>query len=178
MINNPLPPRKDMPTRAETPQMLPVVERALQTDKTCRQFTGIPLYLFNMYMTGLKGKFLKDCKFSPHDQLCILFNMMKTNSCNTQLGTIFGGGEKLIGRVLKHMVKITFEFASRFIYWFSKEELSDNMFQTFRDSFPNTRCVIDGTEIKTQMPKSIHEAVLMWSSYKHAYTWKELVAIG
>ena len=63
---------------AEKPRMMPVVERALVNDIRCRQFLGIPLYLFNMLMTALEGQFMKRSKFSPHDQLALLFNMMKT----------------------------------------------------------------------------------------------------
>ena len=167
-----------LPPGPKKPPMLPVVERALVNDIKCRQFTGIPLYLFNLYMTGLEGQFLKRSKLSPHDQLALLFNMMKTNQSNINLGIVFGANERTIATILKHVTRIAFNFARRFLYWFSREEVDGSMFKTFKDSFPKTRCIIDGTEVKTQMPKSISEAVLMWSQYKHAYTWKELVAIG
>ena len=38
---------------AEKPRMMPVVERALRNDTRCRQFTGIPLFMFNLYMPFL-----------------------------------------------------------------------------------------------------------------------------
>ena len=167
-----------IPPGAEKPKMMPVVERALVNDIKCRQFTGLPLFMFNLYMTGLKGQFMKNSKFSPHDQLALLFNMMKTNQTNINLGLVFGANERTVASVLKHVIKIAFQFARRFLYWFSREEVDGSMFKTFKESFPKTRCIIDGTEVKTQMPKSIHEAVLLWSQYKHAYTWKELVVIG
>ena len=67
-----------LPPGAEKPKMMPVVERALVNDTRCRQFLGIPLFLFNMLMKALDGQFMKRSKFSPHDQLALLFNMMKT----------------------------------------------------------------------------------------------------
>ena len=167
-----------LPPGAEKPKMMPVVERALVNDTRCRQFLGIPLFLFNMLMKALDGQFMKRSKFSPHDQLALLFNMMKTNQTNINLGITFGANERTVGTVLKHVSNITFQLVRRWVYWFSREEIDAGMFKTFKESFPKTRCIIDGTEVKTQMPKSIHEAVLLWSQYKHAYTWKELVAIG
>ena len=186
VIANPLPSivagdsksEEPMTDGAESPKMMPLVERALRNDTRCRQFTGIPLDQFNFYMKGLEGKFMKKSKFSPHDQLALCFNMMKTNETNIQLGINFGAHEDTVAGILKHGIKIIFEFSRRFLYWFSREELDITMFQTFKASFPKNRCIIDGTEIKTQMPKSITEAVLMWSTYKSAYTWKELVVAG
>ena len=186
VIANPLPSivagdpecEEPMADDVEKPRMMPLVERALRNDTRCRQFTGIPLFLFNFYMQGLKGKFVKNSKFSPHDQLALCFNMLKTNETNIQLGINFGANEDTVSAILKHVINILFELSRRWLWWFSREELDLTMFKTFKASFPKNRVIIDGTEIKTQMPKSITEAVLMWSTYKSAYTWKELVVTG
>ena len=66
--------------------LLKIVERSLSTDKLCRQFHGIPLALFNTYMKGLEGKFLKRCKLKPKEQLSIVLNKFKSNLYNSQLG--------------------------------------------------------------------------------------------
>ena len=79
---------------------------------------------------------------------------------------------------LKHVISILFEFARRFLHWFSREDLDDTMFNSFKKSFPKNRCTIDGFEMRTQIPQSVRAAVLKWSSYKNYHTWKGLVANG
>ena len=49
--------------------------------------------------------------------------------------------------------------------------------RAFKDNFPNCRCIIDCTEIKTEQPSSVKQRVYMYSRYKSAYTVKTLVAI-
>ena len=65
---------------------LQIVERALSSDEKCRQFHGIPLFLFNMYMDGLSGQFIKNSKFKPREQLSMVFYKFKTNLFNSQIG--------------------------------------------------------------------------------------------
>ncbi|KAF0732490.1 THAP-type domain-containing protein, partial [Aphis craccivora] len=49
--------------------------------------------------------------------------------------------------------------------------------RAFKDNYPNCRCIIDCTEIKTEQPSSVEQRVYMYSRYKSAYTVKTLVAI-
>ena len=47
----------------------------------------------------------------------------------------------------------------------------------YRD-FPQTRAILDATEIRTQIPKSVRSAVLKYSSYKNYHSLKILIVIG
>ena len=71
------------------PDILPVVDRALSTDQKCRQFHGIPLFLFNLYIKGLQGQFITNGKFQPKEQLSMVFYKLKTNLSNGQIGNCF-----------------------------------------------------------------------------------------
>ena len=76
------------------------------------------------------------------------------------------------------MVDILFIFSKRFNYWFSRAEVDRTMPKSFRKFFPKTRVIIDATEIRTQIPKSVRAAVLKYSSYKHYHSIKVLIGIG
>ena len=76
------------------------------------------------------------------------------------------------------MVDILFVFSKRFLYWFSRAEVDRTMPKSFRKFFPKTRVIIDATEIRTQIPKSVRAAVLKYSSYKHYHSIKVLIGIG
>ena len=46
-------------------EMRPVTARALKSNKTCKQYTGLSLNLFNQLLDGLSGKFLSSYKMKP-----------------------------------------------------------------------------------------------------------------
>jgi len=43
---------------------------------------------------------------------------------------------------------------------------------------PKTRCIIDATEIETEVPSTQHRRIMFWSNYKGRHTVKILVAIA
>ena len=49
--------------------------------------------------------------------------------------------------------------------------------QSFKKSYPTTRCIIDATETFIQMPSDPQTQQLTFSSYKNHNTFKALVAI-
>ena len=46
------------------------------------------------------------------------------------------------------------------------------------EKFPDTRVIIDCTEIGTETPSSLQLKSLMYSDYKSHMTWKSLVGIS
>ena len=106
------------------------------------------------------------------DQLSIFYHKLKANADYTELSTIYGVGELLISKVFKNLVSVLFEFCSQYIWWLSKAENEKLMPKSFKKHFPNTRVILDATEIRTQIPKSVRSAVLKYSSYKNYHTLK------
>ncbi|XP_060598702.1 uncharacterized protein LOC132752398 [Ruditapes philippinarum] len=64
------------------------------------------------------------------------------------------------------------------IMWPSKQVVKANMPKLFRDKFPDTRVIIDCTEIKTETPSSLQLNSMMYSDYKSHNTWKSLNGIS
>ncbi|XP_033745805.1 uncharacterized protein LOC117331295 [Pecten maximus] len=63
------------------------------------------------------------------------------------------------------------------MFWPSKEAVQSNMPATFRRRYPNTRVILDCTEIRTETPESTRAKSLLYSNYKSHMTWKVLVGI-
>ena len=61
--------------------------------------------------------------------------------------------------------------------WSSRESVNDGMPKTFKELYPTTRCIIDCTEIFTEMPTSYRSQSATFSNYKHHNTAKGLVGI-
>ena len=62
--------------------------------------------------------------------------------------------------------------------WLSRELIDTTMPEDFRAKYKNTRVIIDCTEVKCQMPSSLHLNGELFSSYKHHTTLKGLVGIS
>lgn len=61
--------------------------------------------------------------------------------------------------------------------WPNREAIDKAMPQSFRDKYPKTRIIIDGTEIKCQTPSSLVLHSETYSSYKNHTTFKSLIGI-
>ena len=59
----------------------------------------------------------------------------------------------------------------------SEELVLKNMPSQFK-AFPNTRIILDCTELFTEVPSSMKSQSQTWSEYKHHNTWKVLVGIS
>ena len=64
------------------------------------------------------------------------------------------------------------------LVWPSREIIDNEMPDVFKEMFPNTRVIIDSTEIKTETPNSLQLKSVMYSDYKSHMTWKALVGIS
>ena len=50
--------------------------------------------------------------------------------------------------------------------WLSKEEMLETMPTSFKNTYPNTRCIIDYIELFCQSPSSLNTQCCLYSSYK------------
>ena len=62
--------------------------------------------------------------------------------------------------------------------WPSKEEILETMLTGFKEIYPNTRCIIDCTELFCQSSSSLNIQSYLYSSYKSHVTYKGLVGIA
>lgn len=64
------------------------------------------------------------------------------------------------------------------VQWPSMEIIKANMPKLFKEKFPDTRIIVDCTEIYTEVPSSLQLKSLMYSDYKSHMTYKALVGIS
>ena len=62
--------------------------------------------------------------------------------------------------------------------WPSRQQINESMPETFKQIYPNTRCIIDCTELFCQRPSSLSIQSSLYSSYKHHVTYKDLIGIA
>ena len=59
--------------------------------------------------------------------------------------------------------------------WRSREVIDSTMPQSFKNTYPSTRCIIDCTELFCQRPSSLSTQSCMYSHYKSHVTYKRLL---
>ena len=64
--------------------------------------------------------------------------------------------------------------------WPSRQQTDESMPETFKQTYPNTQCIIDCTELNfdCQRPSSLSVQSSLYSSYKHHVTFKGLIGIA
>ena len=63
------------------------------------------------------------------------------------------------------------------IIWLSRSQVRKTLPSCFAKLYQKVRCIIDCFECFTETPSGLDLAAIMWSEYKHHYTFKALVAI-
>ena len=62
--------------------------------------------------------------------------------------------------------------------WPAKEQIKKTMPDTFKTTYPTTRCIIDCTELYCQRPSSLPMQSNMYSSYESHVTYKALLGVA
>ena len=94
------------------------------------------------------------------------------------LGHLFDISQSTVSRIVISWVNFMYLRSGQLNIWPSRKVVNDNMPQDFKGKYPNTRAIIDCTEIKCQMPSSLLLNSELFSSYKNHTTLKGLIAIS
>ena len=112
------------------------------------------------------------------DQLLIYFFKLKSNQSFVSIGLIFDVNQKTVSEIFKYILEAHHNKIKGYMWWLTKEEVTRTMPESFKLHYPDTRVIIDASEIKIQCPKNVRAGVLCYSSYKSAHTAKFLIGIA
>ena len=94
------------------------------------------------------------------------------------LSHLYGISQATVSRIVISWINFMFLKFSTIPIWPSKEKVDEHMPADFKEKYPSTRVIIDCTEIRCQMPKSLRLNSELFSSYKNHTTLKGLVGIS
>ena len=95
-----------------------------------------------------------------------------------ELAIFFDISQMTVGRVFKTWLSFIYFQLKELNLWISQEIIEQHMPRSFMSSFPNTRLIIDATEIPIEKPKKISDQSATFSTYKHKNTLKSLIGIS
>ena len=117
-------------------------------------------------------------KLNPEDELFMTLVWLKNAFPLCHLSLLFQIPVSTVSRHLISWVNFLYFKLGSIPIWPSKEEILETMPTSFKNAYPNTRCIIDCTELLCQSPSSLNTQSCLYSSYKSHDTYKGLVGIA
>lgn len=156
----------------------PCVSFLTYNDKQFKSITGVTKNFFE-YVSFKVGDGIRDSHaMSKNSKLLLFFMKMKLNVSFVVLGALFSVSQATARRTFYSTVDVVHVIAETFVIWFDRATIQARMPASFRAHFPDTRVIIDATEIECQRPGTQRKRILMWSQYKSRWTVKFLVGIA
>ncbi len=130
---------------------------------------------------------LRDLIKEPHQSntqvekcLLVLLIKLKTNLTYCALASMFYVllARQTIPRIFSETLEILYFHARKLIFWYPKEVNLARMPESFKNSFPNCRVIINATEIKCETLQTLQQQVQSYSTYKSSETVKFLVGVA
>lgn len=111
------------------------------------------------------------------DQLFLTLVKLRLNLQFKHLAYLFGITVQDAGSLFRHWINYMFYRFGSVPIWPEREIIKQKMPPSFKDDFPNTLIILDGTELKLERPSSLRSQSMCYSDYKSATTLKGLVGV-
>ena len=171
------------------------IERFSTDDASIKFYTGFPSYehlktAFNIFEpTASTMKFYYPGKIEvpsrPGGRSLLLIDEFFLFLVRVRLGLFvedisdrFNISQAAVSRKVITWANYLYFFLGSQPIWPSKERVQSFMPPVFKQLYPDTRVILDCTEIKTQVPSSLLLQSQMYSNYKSCTTFKGLVGIA
>ena len=140
-------------------------------------FLGPVVYKLN-YWGCKEGSRLRKCcrKLDPENQLFVTLVKLRLNLKTTDLGFCFGLSTSQVSRYVTTWLCFQYHHVKELDWMPLTEQVTGTLPCAFREKFPTTFAIIDGTEIFIETPTDLHMQSSTWSQYKHHNIAKFLVA--
>lgn len=118
------------------------------------------------------------CKMlSVKDQFFMVLMKLRVNFDFKHLANLHKISEPDCGVLFRAWINYLFYRFGSLPIWPHRDVLAAQMNDKFKQDFPNTFAILDGTEIKVQRPTSLRTQSQCYSDYKSATTLKALVSV-
>jgi len=117
-------------------------------------------------------------KLKPENESLLLLIKLRLSKDDKELSFLFGISPSTVGFIFKTWLNLLYFQFKELDIWLSKELLQGYMPTDFKDTFPSTRCIVDGTEFPIEKPSNLRDQSCTWSSYKNRNTLKVMMGIS
>jgi hypothetical protein len=117
-------------------------------------------------------------KLKPIEEYFMVLCRLRRGFSIQHLSHLFGVASSSVSRSLTAWINFMYLKFGQINLWPSKQLVQDTMPDVFKEKYPNTRVIIDCTEIRCEMPGSLLLNGELFSSYKNHTTLKGLIGIA
>jgi hypothetical protein len=176
----------------------------LQSDESVMFYTGFPslaafMMVFNAlepiacsmsYWKGegssLEKKYQKEGTKKPGpmrklrlvDEFFLVYMRLRLGLLQEDLSQRFKISVSTCSSICRTWIRLLVEeLVPKLMPWPSKGAIASNMPECFKVRYPDTRIILDCTELRSETPESHQAKTLLYSNYKSHMTWKVLVGI-
>lgn len=111
----------------------------------------------------------------PRDQLFMVLMKLRQAKEDVELSLFFQVSESTVSRIVVTWINFLYFQLKELDIWPSREILQEYMPVDFKRKFPNTRVILDATELPIQKPSEVNAQSVTWSAYKHKNTLKAMI---
>ena len=115
-------------------------------------------------------------KLDPKNQFFLTLVRLRLNCRVEDLSVRFGISLGLVSRYITTWICFLYNHLKEIEWMPSPDQVVQNLPHVFKDKYPTTYAIIDGTEVYIQTPTDLQMQSSTWSDYKHHNTCKFLVA--
>ena len=116
-------------------------------------------------------------KLTLEQEFLMVMMRLRLDLLTKDLAFRFGVADSRVTQTLITWVKLMSKQLGCLIIWPSRGQIYRTLPSCFKRLYPDTRCIIDCTEVFIERPSSLDSQSQVWSDYKGHCTFKFLVAI-
>lgn len=111
----------------------------------------------------------------PIDQLFLTLMKLRQAKEDIELSLFFNISESTVSRIVINWINFLYFQLKELNIWPSVNVIKESMPSDFKKKFPNTRVILDATEVPIEKPSDVNAQSITWSSYKHKNTLKTMI---
>ena len=119
----------------------------------------------------------RPCKLNLMDELLLVLMKLRLNLLNEDLAYKFGVCPSTISRSIHKWLNIMYIKLGMCIRWPDRETVRKTLPTAFQKHYPQTRCIIDCSEVFIERPTSFKARAQAYSNYKKTNKVKFLIGI-
>ncbi|XP_064475789.1 uncharacterized protein LOC135389660 [Ornithodoros turicata] len=115
---------------------------------------------------------------SIENQFLLVLMKLRLGLFEKDLAHRFQMHQSTVSRLFSSWMNLLYVKLSALPLWQSREMIDKNMPEAFKEKYPNTRVVIDATEMRCEVPSSLVLQSDTYSNYKSVNTFKGLIGVS
>jgi hypothetical protein len=133
------------------------------------------LYLFQSLGPAAEQLDYKSRVLSTKDELFLCLIKLRLDKEEAELAILFRISVATVSRVFNTWLNFLYFQLKELDIFIPKEIVDESMPRDFKKKYPNTRIILDATEVKIEKPSNVKDQSATWSTYKNSNTLKTMI---